>query len=80
LINSDVTAVDTEEGKGEAGTDIREGLHDPFLGFIEEGAEFDPAGGDIGGVRGEAKRSGIPFAAVVDGVSLEEAGYPLVPG
>jgi hypothetical protein len=35
--------------------DVREGLHDPFLNFIEEGAEFDSAGGDIGGVQGEAK-------------------------
>jgi hypothetical protein len=30
--------------------DVREGLHNPFLGFIEEGTEFCPAGGDIGGV------------------------------
>jgi hypothetical protein len=30
--------------------DVREGVHDPFLGFIEEGAEFDPPGSDIGGV------------------------------
>jgi hypothetical protein len=35
-----VIAVDIGEGERETGLDIREGLHDPFLGFIEEGAGF----------------------------------------
>jgi hypothetical protein len=40
---------------------------------------FDPAGSDIGGVEGEAKRTVIPFSTVVDRVSLEKAGFALIP-
>jgi hypothetical protein len=35
-----VIAVEAEEGEGKAGADIREGFDNPFLGFIEEDAEF----------------------------------------
>jgi hypothetical protein len=44
-----VFAVDAEEGEWEAGLDVREGIQNPFLGFIEEEAEFRPAGGDTDG-------------------------------
>jgi hypothetical protein len=46
-------AVDAPKGEGEVISDVREGFHNPFLGFIEEGSEFCPAGSDIGGVQGE---------------------------
>jgi hypothetical protein len=75
-----VVAVDAEEGEGESGMDVREGLQDPFLGFIEEGAEFDPAGRDVGGVQGQTKLPGIPFAAVMDRIDLEKPRFSLVPG
>jgi hypothetical protein len=35
-----VIAVDVEEGEREGGLDVLEGFQNPFLGFIEEGAEF----------------------------------------
>jgi hypothetical protein len=35
-----VIAVDAEEGEREGGLDVRKGFQNPFLGFIEEGAEF----------------------------------------
>ncbi|MDR1986989.1 MAG: hypothetical protein LBP88_08480 [Treponema sp.] len=38
-----VVAVDAPEGKGKAGLDVREGVENPWVGFIEEGAEFRPA-------------------------------------
>jgi hypothetical protein len=42
-------AVDTQKGERETGCDAREDLHNPFLGFIEKRAEFDPPGIDAGG-------------------------------
>jgi hypothetical protein len=47
-----VIAVDVEEGEREAGLDVREGLQNPFLGFIDglEGrGKFDPSRNDTGG-------------------------------
>jgi hypothetical protein len=45
-----VIAVDAQQGEGEGGVDVGEGMDDPFLGCIEEGTEADPTGIDIGGV------------------------------
>jgi hypothetical protein len=43
------------KGEGEGDFDDREGLENPFVGFIEEGTEFDPSGGNIGGIQGQTK-------------------------
>ena len=75
-----VIAVDAQEGEGEVGTEFLESLDDPFLGFIEEWAEFHPAGIDIGGGEGEAKLTGIPFSTVMNGIDLEKPGFSFVPG
>jgi hypothetical protein len=50
------------------------------LSFIGEGTKFYPAGIDVGGGEGETKPPGIPFTAVMNGVNLKKAGFPLVPG
>jgi hypothetical protein len=42
-----------QKGERELGLDVGEGFQNPFLGFIEEGTEFCPAGSDIGGVQGQ---------------------------
>jgi hypothetical protein len=39
-------------GEGSGRFDIRKGLESPGMGIIEEGTEFHPAGGDIGGGQG----------------------------
>jgi hypothetical protein len=61
-----VIAVDAVKGEGEGGADVREGLQYPFLGFIEEGAEFCSVGGDAGDGEGEVgpkvhKLAGVPL-------------------
>jgi hypothetical protein len=47
--------------------------------FIQEGAEFCPAGNGAGGVQGEAKFPGIPFSAMADGIDLEKAKRTCLP-
>jgi hypothetical protein len=47
-----VIAVELQDGEGEGSPDVREGLESPGMGVIEEGTEFCPTGGDIGGGQG----------------------------
>jgi hypothetical protein len=44
-----VIAVELQNGEGDGGFDVREGLKGPGMGIIEEGTKFHPAREDIGG-------------------------------
>jgi hypothetical protein len=71
-----VIAGDAEEGEREAGFDVRKGLHNPFLGFIEEWAEFHPARIDVvGDVQGETKLPRISLTAVMDRINFKKPGF-----
>jgi hypothetical protein len=51
------------------------------MGVIEEGTEFDPAGGDFGSGQGMRLMSNRGLSAIVDGVDLPETGsFPLLAG
>jgi hypothetical protein len=47
-----VVAVELQDREEDRGSDVREGLEGPFLGVIEQGTQFDPAGADIRGGEG----------------------------
>jgi hypothetical protein len=39
--------VELQDREGDGGFDVREGLKSPGMGVIEEGTEFQPAGGRL---------------------------------
>ncbi|WP_083820268.1 hypothetical protein [Leadbettera azotonutricia] len=75
-----IVTIDTQEGKRKDVGERRKPLKSPFLSFIEQGEELNPAGRDISGGQGEIKLSRIPFAAVMDGVNLKKARFSIIPG
>jgi hypothetical protein len=66
--------MELENGERGGGGDDGEGLEGPGMGVIEEGVEFYPAGGDIGGGQGMDIVALGGLSAVVDGIDLPEAG------
>ncbi|MDR0473868.1 MAG: hypothetical protein LBH43_09405 [Treponema sp.] len=49
-----VIAVYAGKGEREGGCNAQQGLKNPFMGLVKGRAEFDPAGIDIRGGKGEA--------------------------
>ena len=74
-----VIPVKAEDRKGQRSLDGDDLLKDASFPFAPERSLFGPAGGDVGNVEGEDKRSGHGGVAVRDGIGFEEAGSLLIP-